>query len=131
MIEPTAFEREVRGLHAFFERWFVGTADPAEIGRLDVLDDSFTMIAPDGRAHSARDVRSMIVAARGRRSMQIEIRNVSVLPSLPVGTYEEWQTINGKVTGRISTAVMRIDHSAPNGLRWTHLHETWLPDSRP
>ena len=131
MIELAAFEAEVRGLHAFFERWFAGSADSNELERLDVLDDSFQMIGPDGHLQTVAQVRTAIEAAYGRRSLQIEIRNVLVHPVAPVGTYEEWQTIDGRVTGRISSAVMVDDSSAPNGLRWMHLQETWLPDARP
>lgn len=131
MIDRSAFEDEVRQIHAFFERWYAGTAEADELERLDVLDESFRMIAPDGRSHTADEVCSAIEADYGRRSIQIEIRNVWVHPFSPVGMYEEWQTTDGQVTGRISTAVMVEDPSAPNGLRWVHLHETWLPDARP
>ncbi|MFV9673230.1 MAG: hypothetical protein ACNYZH_08385 [Acidimicrobiia bacterium] len=131
MIDGAAFESEVRELHAFFERWFAGTAEPGELERLDVLDDSFHMIGPDGRLQNVDRVRSAIADAYGHRPMQIEIRNVQVHPSAPVGTYEEWQTIDGSITGRTSSAVMKADPLAPNGLRWMHLHETWLPDARP
>lgn len=131
MIEPAAFDTEVRELHSFFERWFAGTADRAESARLDVLDDTFHMIDPDGRLQSVGDVRSAIENAYGRRSVLIEIRNVQVHPSAPVGTYEEWQTTDGELTGRLSSAVMKGDPLSPNGLRWMHLHETWLTDTRP
>ncbi len=131
MIELGAFETEVRDLHAFFERWFAGTAEPSELERLDVLDETFQMIGPDGHLHAVDQVRSTIEDAYGRRTLQIAIRNVSVHPVAPVGMYEEWQTIDGRKTGRISSAVMMSDPSAPNGLRWMHLQETWLPDARP
>ncbi len=131
MIELTAFEDEVRELHAFFERWFAGTAEPAELERLDVLDDSFRMVGPGGQVRTVEEVRSAIEDAHGRRSIKIEIRNVRVHPSAPVGMYEEWQTTGGEVTGRSSSAVMEADELAPNGLRWMHLHETGLPDARP
>ena len=131
MIEPPAFESEVRELHAFFERWFSGFAEPAELERLDVLDASFRMVGPDGVSRTVEEICSAIAGAYGRRCVQIEIRNVWVHPSAPVGTYEEWQTADGEVAGRISSAVMVNDHSAPNGLRWMYLHETWLPDARP
>jgi hypothetical protein len=131
VIERAVFEIEVRELHSFFERWFAGTAERAELSRLDVLDGSFHMIGSDGRLQSVGEIRSAIESAFGRRSMLIEIRNVWVHPTAPIGTYEEWQTTGGEVTGRISSAVMKSDRSAPNGLRWMHLHETWLPDARP
>lgn len=131
MIELSAFESEVRELHSFFVRWFAGTAEPSEVERLDVLDSSFHMVGPDGHLLDVDQVRSAIVESYGLRSMRIEIRNVQVHPTAPSGTYEEWQTIDGELTGRISSAVMSGDPSSPNGLRWMHLHETWLPDARP
>jgi hypothetical protein len=130
VIDRAAFETEVCELHAFFERWFAGTSELAELERLDVLDDAFHMIGPDGRVQTVDQVRSAIKDAYGRGPILIEIRNVRVHPSASVGMYEEWQTIDGQVTGRTSSAVMASDHSAPNRFRWMHLHETWLPDRR-
>lgn len=130
MIDPESFETEVRELHAFFERWYSGVAKSSEVSRLDVLADSFVMIGPDADMVGRAEVRASIVAARGRRPMQIEIRNIVVRPELDLGTYEEWQTTGGAVTGRLSTAVMRSVPGLPNGLVWVHLHETWLPDIR-
>lgn len=98
---------------------------------MDVLADSFVMIGPDGRSSDAEQVRAFVEGAYGRRPTGFEIRNVAVRPDAPVGTYEEWQTVDGVATGRISTAVMVPDPGMPNGLRWVHLHETWLPDLRP
>jgi len=131
VIEAAQFEAEVRELHAFFERWYTGVADRRELARLDVLADSFVMIGPDGRESDVQQVRASIEAAYGRRPTTFRIRNVAVRPNAPVGIYEEWQTAEGITTARISTAVMAPAADMPNGLRWTHLHETWLPDARP
>lgn len=130
MIDPESFGTEVRQLHAFFERWYSGEAESSEVSRLDVLADSFVMIGPDADVAERVDVRASIVAARGRRPMQIEVRNVVVRPELDLGTYEEWQATRGVAIGRLSTAVMRSAPRLPNGLVWAHLHETWLPDIR-
>lgn len=127
MIEAAAFEREVRQLHEFFERWYAGDCDRSDIGRLEVLDESFIMIGPDGRSLSVDDVKAMVESAYGRNRMRIEIRNVTVASGGTYGTYEEWQTVGGSTSGRISTAMMADDPDAPNGLRWMHLHETRLP----
>ena len=131
MIEPASFEAEVRELHAFFGRWYSGVAALSEFSRLDVLADSFVLIGPDGRSSNVEQVRAFIEAAYGRRPTGFRIRNVTVRPHVSVGTYEEWQTVGDVTTGRISTAVMMPDPGMPNGLRWVHLHETWLPDERP
>jgi len=131
VIQPDSFEAEVHELHAFFERWYAGAADPSEISRLDVLADSFVMIGPDGESSDVEEVRAFVEAAYGRRPTEFRVLNVALRPDTPVGTYEEWQTADGVTTGRISTAVMAPEPGTPNGLRWLHLHETWLPDARP
>ena len=131
MIEPSSFEAEVRELHAFFGRWYSGTAALSEFSRLDALADSFVMIGPDGRTANAGTVREMIRASFALRPIDFTIQNVFVRPDAPVGTYEEWQTDSGVTTGRLSTAVMTPAPHHPNGLQWVHLHETWLPDARP
>lgn len=131
MIEPASFEAEVRELHAFFERWYSGAADPSEFSRLDVLANTFLLIGPDGRTAAAGEVREMIKASHGRRPIDFTIRNVTLRPDAPVGTYEEWQTEAGITSGRLSTAAMMPAAHRPNGLEWLHLHETWLPDARP
>ena len=43
--------------------------------------------------------------------------------------YQEWQERDGRSTGRLSSAVFRDRHDAPNAVEWLHLHETWLPNS--
>ena len=96
-----------------------------------MLADSFVMIGPDGRTSNVQQVRSFVEAAYGRRPTEFRIRNVAVRPRTSVCTYEEWQIADGITTGRISTAVMMPEPAMPNGLRWMHLHETWLPDARP
>jgi hypothetical protein len=98
---------------------------------MDVLASYFVMIGPDGRSSNVKQVRAFVEAAYGRRPTGFRIRNVAVQPHAPVGTYEEWQTVDGDAQGRISTAVMMPDPRMPNGLRWVHLHETWLADARP
>jgi len=106
VIELGAFETEVRDLHAFFERWFAGTAEPSELERLDVLDESFQMIGPDGHLHAVDQVRSTIEDAYGRRTLQIAIRNVSVHPVAPVGMYEEWHAPSGDLAPRRSSVTI-------------------------
>ena len=131
MIEPASFEAEVRELHAFFGRWYSGVADRSESSRLDALADTFVMIGPDGRTAGVEEVRAMIRSAYGQRPIDFMIKNITVRRDVPVVTYEEWQTLSGATTGRLSTAVMTLAPHQPNGLQWVHLHETWLPDARP
>ncbi len=131
MIEAAQFEPEVRELHAFFECWYSGAADPCEIVRRDALARSFGMIGPDGRERDDQQVRTSVEAAYGSRLTRFKIRNVAVRPNAPIGGYEEWQTALGVTTTRISSGVMMPAADTPNGLRSMHLHETWLPVARP
>ena len=45
-----------------------------------------------------------------------------------VVTYVEAQQRAGKASRRRSSAVFTPNSSAPNGVEWRHLHETWLQD---
>ncbi len=48
---------------------------------------------------------------------------------LVAATYEEWQSGEEKKDDRISTVVFcRVPEAAPNGLRWLHVHETWVSE---
>ncbi len=129
-MNAAAFEQEVRELHRFFERWYAGTVDGSAFSRMDVLDPSFVMIGPGGHVFPVDRVRGMVEAGYGNRTIDIEIRNVRIVPGTCVGIYEEWHTGSDGVTGRTSTAVMAPDAAMPNGLRWMHLHETWIPAER-
>ena len=50
-----------------------------------------------------------------------------VAGNLALVTYEEWQEVEGRVTGRLSSALFREMETAPKGVEWLHVHETWLP----
>jgi len=40
--------------------------------------------------------------------------------------YEEWQKIEDKNKGRLSTAIFQKCENKFNGIKWLHVHETWL-----
>lgn len=64
--------------------------------------------------------------------LTIEIKDVQLREAgeeLVAGTYEEWQSGEEKEDGRLSTVLFRKTPEAPNGLRWLHVHETWLSAS--
>ena len=43
-----------------------------------------------------------------------------------MGTYEERQEREGATTVRLSTVLFQVRADRRNGLKWPHLHETWL-----
>jgi hypothetical protein len=69
-------------------------------------------------------------AAWGERpGVRIWATAVQVLvhhPPLIVARYEERQQLNDQETRRLSTAIFQEAPTAPNGLIWLRVHETWL-----
>jgi hypothetical protein len=119
---------EIEELHVEFERWFSG--ESKSLDRVEcVLADSFTMVPPSGETVHRSDLIAGLKTAKGAVRLAIEIRNPIVRwagdDSLLV-SYEEWQTTTEKTNGRQSTVLFVRDQAAPNGLKWVHVHETWI-----
>ena len=129
---------EVADLHRFFEDWFTARIENSQenFARFSgVIADGFEMISPDGRTTDRNSLMSRLRSARGTYrdgSFRIWIENCRTRPlndNLHLVLYEEWQERDGRSTGRLSSAVFRDRHDAPNAVEWLHLHETWLPNS--
>ncbi|MCQ4159893.1 nuclear transport factor 2 family protein [Roseomonas sp. GC11] len=122
--------REVVDLHTVLQAWFnaEGSEDVATV--LDHFDEGFTMITPTGAVVTYDAARAGFAAGRGgRRSLVMEISDVVVRhvdATSALVSYRERQTQDGKVTNRLSTALLldRPDRAAPV---WRHLQETWQP----
>jgi hypothetical protein len=138
----TRCRNEVDELHAFFEQWFNGDLPPSEaaLARFtDVMAPGFHIVSPDG---AMRDRAAIIRLVReghgsglvdGERTVRIWIEHLALRAAsdhVAVVTYEEWQQRGGEQSGRLSTAVLQNIRDTPNGLRWLHVHETWLGETR-
>lgn len=129
-----AIESEVAELHRFFEQWFAGDLPATALARLDrALAPGFTMVTPDGatsdRAGVILAVRSAHGCAASGGPDRIRVRDVRVrhrAGAVALATYEEWQRSGGVDRGRLSSALFATEADGPNGVRWLHLHETWL-----
>lgn len=128
-----ACRREVQALHQFFEAWLSGERPntDASFRRLDrALAPAFRLIHPSGDRRSRDDILTGLRGAHGSRpALTIDIRNVQLRGNgarLLVATYEEWQQSADTEDGRLSTVVFARHPEGPNGLRWRHVHETWL-----
>lgn len=133
-------EREVRELHEFFESWFRGELDADEFEHpRESLAAEFRMVPPEGNETARDPVLDSIEAgydsAPSERAADeespfvIEVHDVRTLRTLDDHcqmTYEEWQRRDGEWAGRRSTALFRREESAPNGVVWVDLHETWI-----
>ena len=134
--EPSLFSRasaEVIDLHRFFVDWFdTARADRVDFSRFErVMGDSFEMIAPDGQILDREAVIDHVRASRASCDDGFAISIEDIRPGWQdadtiVVLYIEAQLRAGKHSRRQSSAVFTTSSSAPNGVEWRHLHETWL-----
>jgi hypothetical protein len=132
-MDPTPCEREIRSLHAFFESSFSGTGETGKRAHR-ALGPEFEMVAPDGESLDRETVLEGIEASAGEYGPEfaIEVRNLRTVDRTEdrcVVRYEEHQS--NPDSARVSTAVFAPEVDAPEGVRWVHLHETWLPGGEP
>ncbi len=124
---------EITEVHRFFQEWFRGERAESDFARFeDALDSGFVIIGPGGRALDRGTILDAVRRQHGADpEAVIEVRNVVLrmeTEGTAVFTYEEWQRQpDGTMRGRLSTVVFAREARAPNGFRWQHVHETWLP----
>jgi hypothetical protein len=136
-----ACETEVRTIHEFFEDWFAGRIekDDETFDRVrDALAEEFETVVPSGRTVGRESVITGIWEVYGRDAdsdpQEIRVEDLQVRyvrDELCLVVYREWQRGPESETGRQSSALLRRAESAPNGVEWLHLHETWLPGAGP
>ncbi|MFT7464137.1 MAG: hypothetical protein ACI9EF_002486 [Pseudohongiellaceae bacterium] len=128
---------EIADLHGFFADWFVGRIpnDAATFARCaDVMARGFHIVSPSG-IKTERDelLDSLRQAHNSNVSGELRIWTKSLTvrsltETLALAHYEEWQSGHHESRGRISSALLRAKPSAPHGVEWLSVHETWLPD---
>jgi hypothetical protein len=134
--DPSLFERastEIIAFHDFFVAWYdAPTADATDFGRCELaFGEDFHMIPPTGRVFDREAtidlIRSNRASYNGDFSIEIEdIRSGWEAADMIVVTYIEAQVRAGKSSRRQASALFTSCSSAPNGVEWRHLHETWL-----
>jgi len=120
---------EVAEHHRFIEAWLRGTADPGRLAEfVEMHTPDFTLCGPDGGAVGRDAIASGFGAGHGTApGISVEIRGARLVAAegdLVVAAYEEHQEAPPSI--RRSTVVFTRDPGARNGLRWKHLHETWI-----
>ncbi|NKN39303.1 hypothetical protein HFC70_23445 [Agrobacterium sp. a22-2] len=136
----TLFERasaEILDFHRFFVSWYdAATADRTDFGRCEqVFGQGFHMIPPTGRVFDRTQtielIRSNRATFNGNFTIDIEtVRSGWESADTIVMTYIEAQVRAGKSSRRQASALFTTSSSAPHGVEWRHLHETWvqMPD---
>lgn len=128
-------EDEVFELHRFFQEWYLGEVDDPNgeaFGRVsEVLAEEFHIVTPEGKMLGRSEILTAVRGGHGSKPADFRIRTEKCHfraggRGIGVVTYEEWHDEGGKSQGRLSTAVFQDRADAPNGVRWVHVHETWL-----
>src|SRR5437762_1861473 len=126
--------KEVSAIHAFFVGWFRTGASHPDLSEIEqVLAPDFRMISPDGLASERKGVIDAIRNGRGLRGADFAITIVDPRPVVEFDgavllEFIEQQYRDGRTTRRLSTALFTPEESAPRGVLWRHLHETWVKD---
>jgi hypothetical protein len=139
--------REVIGLHDFFIAWFRPmTPDMAALALercAAALAPDFRQIGPDGQVYPRDMLLRRLAAARACRpaGFVIEVEDIRPIWQSDAGIlldYVERQyclepskagVVSGETHGetrRRSTAFFTLSATAPQGVVWRHLQETWL-----
>jgi hypothetical protein len=128
-------EREVGEVEAFLQAWIGGSVDdsPATFARFgDVLAPGFHIIPPIGYDPLDRHgIIEYMLRQHGTdpaTTRWVEnARTGYVGNGVAVVVYEEWQVRDGERKGSIISAFFREASNTPNGVQWTHIHETTIP----
>ncbi len=119
---------EIVALHREFELWFRGESDDPSRMEASIPAD-LMFISPGSELVPADKLVAGLLASRGSRQIRIRIENPVTRwsdGSAVLATYEEWHDHADYTTGRQTTVLFTLEAAAPGGLRWRHVHETWI-----
>lgn len=120
---------EIVELHELFEDYFLGRAD--SLSRVeDSLADDFLIVGPAGAvANRAETLEALRLGHAHTAALKINISESTLVEEsgdLIVASYIESHELALSSNRRLTTVVFRRVASAPNGLQWVRVHETWL-----
>lgn len=127
----TDYEQAVVSLHGFIADWLAGRVDDAAFSRFEsALAPEFRIVSGDGDVTQRDRFLAGFRDARDTESadFRIDVRNVRTRPvgdGLAVATFEEHHG-GADSSVRVTSALLRADADAPDGVAWLHVHETPL-----
>ncbi len=139
MLHPAhdKFEYDIVKLHEFFVTWFRGDCERNEeyfAQRFTArFAADFKYVLPDGQTLNLETLTGVLRDSYAcSTDFRIKIQSVETCSAggdLAIVTYRELQKgepNSPAKDARISSAVMKLEPQAPNGVHWLHLHETYL-----
>ena len=130
-------DAEIHALHHAFEAWFDGRSSPADFARIEqALDADFVMIDPRGARLARHDLLEglrSLHASQEVGALRLHVTDVQLVRldhDLRLARYVEHHE-GLRASQRRSTALFRRDARAPGGVRWLHVHETWIEGHAP
>jgi len=120
------WRQEIDELHAFFE---VGTE--SSLDRVEaVLAPDFSIVGPHG-VESDRETTMQMLRDGHAHATHLSIttsghRLLHQTEDIVAATYIEHHELTDRENKRLSTVVFVRAATAPNGLHWLRVHETWI-----
>jgi hypothetical protein len=129
-VAMVSWQDEIKELHDVFEAYFLGTIETLD--RVEqVLADDFTIVGPDGIESTRAMTIQALRAAHGHiGTLAIKVTDAALVVEngdILVARYVENHHLADRTNRRLSTVVFTRLDTAPNGLEWRRVHETWLP----
>ena len=119
---------EIATMHDRFERWFNDGDEAAIAGVEGALAPGFVMVSPAGRLEERGDLMMALRSSGARRPIELATRVLRVEAlgeGRSMAVYEETQREKEQTRTIVSTALFERTDSAPGGVRWLHVHETF------
>ena len=134
--------REVVDLHVFLQDWLTGSIprEASVFARFEqVMGEGVQVVSPRGTLTNRADLLVEFEASHGALAEQADdfriwvenYRCVREMGDLALVMYEEWHQLGDDTSARLSTVLFERNPVAPNGVAWSHVHETWLPGQAP
>jgi hypothetical protein len=124
---------EIAAFHRFFVEWYDAvTANDVAFDRCEsAFGREFHMIPPSGRIFDRGETIELIRSNRASYNGDFSIEIEDIRPCWEAGdaimvTYVEAQVRSGAKSRRQASALFTLSSSAPEGVEWQHLQETWL-----
>lgn len=133
---------EAHRLHVVLQDWLRGTLSRTPAGFApfaDALANPCRVVSPLGTVTGSAELLTEFEAIHGVLSAHgeafvIRVKNAAVLhrwEDHALVSYEEWHDLKDDRSARLSTVLYTQDSSAPLGVAWSVIHETWLPGLAP